>query len=85
MTCLHTTVISTVSVCVAVTSLSVPLAIKGSAWNRQDKRLTGRSPIRAGHVKNLLITIAVKSLILNHIVMIEIIHKSYTIIVRDYQ
>ncbi len=51
-TCLHATVISTVSVRVAVTSLPAPLAIKGSVWNRQDVRLTGRSPIRAGHVRN---------------------------------
>ncbi len=48
MTCLHTTV----SVRVAVTSLPAPLAIKGSARNRQDVRLTGRSPIWAGHAKN---------------------------------
>ncbi len=51
-TCLHATVISTVSVRVAVTSLPAPLAIKRSAQNRQDVRLTGRSPIRAGHVRN---------------------------------
>ncbi len=47
--CLHATVISTVSVRVAVTSLPAPLAIKGSAWNQQDVRLTGRSPIQAGN------------------------------------
>ncbi len=34
-TCLHATVISTVSVRVGVTSLPAPLAIKGSARNRQ--------------------------------------------------
>ncbi len=45
--CLLATVISTVSVRMAVTSLPAPLAIKGSALNRQDVRLTGRSPITA--------------------------------------
>ncbi len=56
-TCLHATVISTVSVRMAVTSLPALLAIKGSARNRQDVRLTGRSPIRAGHAKNLSLPI----------------------------
>ncbi len=50
-TCLHATVR------VAVMSLPVLLAIKGSARNRRDVRLTGRSPIRAGHAKNRLIPI----------------------------
>ncbi len=45
----------TVSVRVAVTSLPAPLVIKGSARNRQDVRLTGWSPIRAGHARNRLI------------------------------
>ncbi len=42
----------TVSVRMAVTSLPAPLTIKRSAQNWQDVRLTGQSPIRAGHVKN---------------------------------
>ncbi len=44
-TCILATVISTVSVRMAVTSLPAPLAIIGSARNRQDVRLTdpGRS------------------------------------------
>ncbi len=50
-TCLHATV------SVAVTFLPAPLVIKGSARNRQDVRLTGRSPIRASHAKNRLISI----------------------------
>ncbi len=37
-TCLHATVISTVSVRVAVTSLPAPLAIKGSARRRETDR-----------------------------------------------
>ncbi len=36
---------ATVGVRVGVTSLPAPLAIKGSARNRQDVRLTGQSPI----------------------------------------
>ncbi len=55
-TCLHATV------SVAVTSLPAPLAIKGSARNRQDVRLTGRSPIQAGHVKNRPIPITGRSI-----------------------
>ncbi len=51
-TCLHATVISTVSVRMAVMSLPAPLAIKVLARNRQDVRLTGWSPIRAGHARN---------------------------------
>ncbi len=57
-TCLH----ATVSVRVAVTSLPAPLAIKGSARNRQDLRLTGRLSIRAGHAKNRLIPITGRSI-----------------------
>ncbi len=52
----------TVSVRVAVTSLPVPLAIIGSARNRQDVRLTGRSPIRAGHARNRPIPITGRSI-----------------------
>ncbi len=43
MTCILVTVISTVSVRVDVMSLPAPLAIIGSARNRQDVRLTDRS------------------------------------------
>ncbi len=46
----------------AVTSLPVPLAIKGSARNRQDVKLTGRSPIRVGHVRNRPIPITGQSI-----------------------
>ncbi len=45
-----------------VTSLPVPLAIKGSARNRQNVRLTGRSPIQAGHAKNRPIPITGRSI-----------------------
>ncbi len=58
--CLLTTLISTVSVRMAVTSLPVPLAKKGSALNRQDVRLT--SPIRAGHVRNRPIPVTSRSI-----------------------
>ncbi len=51
-----------VSVRVALTSLPAPLAIKRSAQNRQDVRLTGRSPIRAGHVRNRPIPITGQSI-----------------------
>ncbi len=61
-TCILTTVISTVCVRVAVTSLPAPLAIKRSAQNRQDVRLTGRSPIRAGHAWNRPIPITGRSI-----------------------
>ncbi len=57
-TCLH----ATVGVRVAVTSLPASLAIKGSAQNLQDVRLTGRSPIRAGHAKNRPIPITGRSI-----------------------
>ncbi len=50
------TVISTVSVRVAVTSLPAPLAIKGSARNRQDVRLTD------SHVRNQPIPITGRSI-----------------------
>ncbi len=60
--CLHATVISTVSVRVSVTSLPVPLAIKESAWNRQEVRLTGQSPIWAGHAKKRPIPITGRSI-----------------------
>ncbi len=43
-------------------ALSVPLAIKGSARNRQDVTLTGRSPIQAGHVRNCPIPITGRSI-----------------------
>ncbi len=56
------TVISNVSVHVAVTSLPVPLAIIGSAQNRQAVRLTGWSPIRAGHARNRPIPITGRSM-----------------------
>ncbi len=46
----------------AVTSLPAPLAIKGSARNRQNVRLTGRSTGRAGHAKNRLIPITGRSI-----------------------
>ncbi len=46
----------------AVTSLPAPLAIKGSARNRQDVRLTGRSPIQAGHARNRPIPITGRSI-----------------------
>ncbi len=62
MTCILTTVISTVSVRVAVMSLPAPLAIKGSARNRQDMRLTGQSLIQAGHAKNMQIPITGRSI-----------------------
>ncbi len=61
-TCILATVISTVSVCVAVTSLPALLAIKGSARNLQDVRLTGRSPIQAGHARNRPILITGRSI-----------------------
>ncbi len=61
-TCILATVISTVSVRVAVTSLPVPLAIKGSAQNWQNVRLTGRSPIQAGHARNRPIPITGRSI-----------------------
>ncbi len=61
-TCIHVTVISTVSVRVAVTSLPAPLAIKGWAQNWQDVRLTRRSPIRAGHARNRPIPISGRSI-----------------------
>ncbi len=48
-TCILVTMISTVSVRMAVTSLPASLAMIGSARNRQDVRLTGRSPIQASH------------------------------------
>ncbi len=60
--CLLATVISTVSLRVAVTSLPALLAIKGSARIRQDVRLTGWSPIRAGHARNRLIMITGRSI-----------------------
>ncbi len=60
-TCLLATVISTVSLRVAVTSLP-SVAIKGSARIRQDVTLTGRSPIRAGHARNRPITINGRSI-----------------------
>ncbi len=47
---------------VAVTSLPVLLAIKGSARNQRDVRLTGRSPIRAGHAKYRPIPITGRSI-----------------------
>ncbi len=61
-TCILATVISTVSVRVAVASRPAPLAIIGSARNRQDVRLTGRSPIRAGHARYRLILITGRSI-----------------------
>ncbi len=61
-TCILATVISTVSVRVAVTSLPALLAIKGSARNQQDVRLTGRSPIQAGHARNRPIPITGRSI-----------------------
>ncbi len=48
--------------CVAVTSLPAPLAIEGLARNRQDVRLTGQSPSRAGNAKNQPIPITGRSI-----------------------
>ncbi len=45
-----------------MTSLPAPLAIKGSARNQQDVRLTSRSLIRAGHARNRPIPITGRSI-----------------------